>query len=287
MYTIDSRNILTPQNGLNIYRGRTENHILLTEIPGADSMDIGVKTDAPELLSKTLRTRRSKCMIMMGNLGDPYNQLDDEYGLTRKCLKIIENQDFGVIISTRQNKILRDLDVISGIAAKTKGVVEITFPTLDEEKRKLIEGEETISIEERLKLASELKKAGVTVIAGVYPLIPYVNDDPEEVMELVKKLAESEFDRIDFSDMRLVIKKSLREFFYGEWEKRFPKAFEAYAGEIGSGGEVYPRSFKELQKEIYGFCEDKGIMHDTKQITAWKRQYVNRTVGEQMSLFSL
>ena len=285
MYTIDSRNILTPQNGLNIYRGRTENHILLTEIPGADPMDIGVKIDAPELLSKTLRTRRSKCMIMMGNLGDPYNELDDEYGLTRKCLKIIENQDFGVIISTRRRQVLRDIDVISGIASKTKGVVEITFPTLDEEKAKQIEGEETLSIAERLKVACELKKAGITVVAGIYPLIPYVNDDSKELMNLVKKLADSGIDKIDFSDMRLVIKKSLREFFYTEWKKRFPKAYEAYASEKGNGGEVYPREYKNLLDMIIDYCEDKGIMHDTKQITAWKRQYVNQTVGEQLSLF--
>ena len=285
MYTIDSRNILTPQNGLNIYRGRTENHILLTEIPGADPMDIGVKIDAPELLSKTLRTRRSKCMIMMGNLGDPYNELDEEYGLTRKCLKIIENQDFGVIISTRRERVLRDIDVISGIASKTKGVVEITFPTLDEEKAKLIEGEETLSIAERLKVAYELKKAGITVIASIVPIIPYVNDDSNELVDLVKKLVETGINKIDFTDMRLVIKKSLREFFYNEWEKRFPKEYEAYAGEMGNGGEVYPRNYSELQSMLYGYCEEKNIMYETKQITAWKRQYVNQTVGEQMSLF--
>ena len=62
MYTIESRNILTPQNGLNVYRGRTENSILLTEVPGGDSMDIGVKMDAPELLEGSLMHRRSKGM---------------------------------------------------------------------------------------------------------------------------------------------------------------------------------------------------------------------------------
>ena len=66
MYTIESRNILTPQNGLNIYRGRTENSIMLTEILGADSMDIGVKVDATELLAGVLRTRRNKSIILMG-----------------------------------------------------------------------------------------------------------------------------------------------------------------------------------------------------------------------------
>ncbi|MBR6402244.1 MAG: hypothetical protein IKS48_02535 [Eubacterium sp.] len=285
MYVIDSRNILTPQNGLNIYRGRTENHILLTEIPGADPMDIGVKTDAPELLSKTLRTRRSKCMIVMGNLGDPYNSLDETYGLTRKCLKVIENQDFGVIISTRQERILRDIDVIAGIASKTKGVVEMTFPCMDEEKRKLIEGEETIPIADRLRIAGELKKAGITVVASISPIIPFVNDDQDELLDMIRHLSNIGIDRIDMSDMRMVIKKSLRDFFYNEFKNRFPSEYASFIHEHEAGGELYPRDKEELQNVIYGFCQDKGIMYDSKQITSWKRQYVNRTVGEQMSLF--
>ena len=39
MYIIESRNILTPQNGLNIYRGRTQDSIMPTEISGSDSME--------------------------------------------------------------------------------------------------------------------------------------------------------------------------------------------------------------------------------------------------------
>ena len=60
MYKIESKNILTPQNGLNIYRGRTEDSILLTEIPGGDSMDIGVKFDAADQLDTVLKSRRRK-----------------------------------------------------------------------------------------------------------------------------------------------------------------------------------------------------------------------------------
>ena len=152
MYKIESKNILTPQNGLNIYRGRTEDSILLTEIPGGDSMDIGVKVDAADQLDTVLKSRRSKSIILMGNLGDPYNKYEEEYCLTRKCLKVIENNDYGVVITTKQSRILRDMDILQGIARKTKCAVEISIPTLDEKKLKKIEGEEVISIKERFEL---------------------------------------------------------------------------------------------------------------------------------------
>ena len=128
--------MVIPKNGLNIYRGRTEDSIYLTEIPGGDDLDIGVKMDAPEQLSGVLRTRRNKGIIIMGNLGDPYNSHEKQYQLTRRSLKVIENNDYGVVISTKQTAISRDMDILAGIARKTKCAVEMTIPTLDEKKLK-------------------------------------------------------------------------------------------------------------------------------------------------------
>ena len=284
MYTIESRNVLTPQNGLNLYRGRTENSILLTETPGADPMDIGVKYDAYALLDTALRNRRSKCVIMMGNLGDPYNPLEKEYKLTRKCLKVIENNDFGVIITTRQNLILRDMDVITGISAKTRCLVELTFPSLDDEKLKKIEGEDTLSIEERLELLQELKKAGIEVIATLYPMIPYVNDDENELMGLLQELKLYGVSVVDLVDLRVAVKKSAREFFYTEYEKRFPEQYRRFISENENKGELLAADYRNKLKRVSELCERFGLMYDSRKIKAWKRQYENRTVGRQMEL---
>ena len=65
MFIIDTKTIVTPQNGLNIYRGRTENNIISME---PEITDIGVKPEADELLSGTLKKRKSKGMILVGKL---------------------------------------------------------------------------------------------------------------------------------------------------------------------------------------------------------------------------
>lgn len=282
MYKIESKNILTPQNGLNIYRGRTEDSILLTEIPGGDSMDIGVKVDAADQLDTVLKSRRSKSIILMGNLGDPYNKYEEEYCLTRKCLKVIENNDYGVVITTKQSRILRDMDILQGIARKTKCAVEISIPTLDEKKLKKIEGEEVISIKERFELIKELTKEGISILIQLAPVITYVNDT--ELMDIIEELAQYDILGVDLGDLRLAIKKSVRDFFYMEYQKRFPKEYQAFDEEFsGKPGELTPRDYKKVLSDMTEFCDERGIISSSSKIKAWKRQYENKTEGEQLS----
>lgn len=285
MYTIESRNILTPQNGLNIYRGRTENSIMLTEILGADSMDIGVKVDATELLAGVLRTRRNKSIILMGNMGDPYNELEKEYGLTRNALKVIEMNDYGVVISTKRDLIERDMDILRGITTKTKCVVELSFPTLDENKLRLIEGEEVISIQDRLRLISLLRKQDIDVLITTGPIIPYVNDS--DIREVVQCLVQYDILGIDLMDYRLAIKKSVREFFYNEFRERFPKEYKVFSDNYEETGELIPPNAKEELEALQNICKEKGIMVSSQKIKAWKRQYENKTVGSQLSIFDI
>lgn len=285
MYTIESRNILTPQNGLNIYRGRTENSIMLTEILGADSMDIGVKVDATELLAGVLRTRRNKSIILMGNMGDPYNELEKEYGLTRNALKVIEMNDYGVVISTKRDLIERDMDILRGITTKTKCVVELSFPTLDENKLRLIEGEEVISIKDRLRLISLLRKQDIDVLITTGPIIPYVNDS--DIREVVQCLVQYDILGIDLMDYRLAIKKSVREFFYNEFRERFPKEYKVFSDNYEETGELIPPNAKEELEALQNICKEKGIMVSSQKIKAWKRQYENKTVGSQLSIFDI
>ncbi len=285
MYIIESRNILTPQNGLNIYRGRTEDSILLTEVPGGDAMDIGVKKDAPELLEAALKKRRSRCMILMGNLGDPYNILEEKYSLTRNCLKIIENHDYGVIISTKQSAVERDIDVLAGISRKTKCVVDITLPTLDDSKLSRLEGKETISVSERLDLIKKLRMERIDVLVTLYPMVPYVNDEETEIRDIVQCLSEYDILGFDLMDLRLAVKKSVRSFFYTNFKTRFPEEYKKFCQENIESGELMARNHRKLLKDMTELCNEKGIFCETRRIKAWKRQYENKTVGKQMTLF--
>ncbi len=285
MYRVESKNVLTPQNGLNIYVGRTENSILLTEIRDGDPMEIGVKYDAPELLAGALKSRRSKGMILLGNLGDPYNSHEEELGLVRKCLKIIEYYDYGVIINTYQKAVLRDLDILSGIAAKTKAVVEISLPTLDDDKLSLIDGEETMTVDERFEVIETLSHEGIKVIVRLDPLIPFVNDDENELAEMIDRLIRYDIPGIDLSEGRLMVRNAVRDFFYQQFKERFPEEYDRFISQYEATGEMYIRNCQETVKHLGEIISSSGKLFDTKQLRLYKRKYENKQMGEQMTLF--
>ena len=63
---------------------------------------------------------------------------EEQLGLTRKCLEIIDRYGFGVAIQTKSTRILRDLDLLKSINEKAKceayafipGKVQSTWNTL-------------------------------------------------------------------------------------------------------------------------------------------------------------
>ena len=54
---------------------------------------------------------------------DPYMHCEEQLGMTRKCLELIEQYGFGVTVLTKSDRILRDLELLRRINEKTKAVV--------------------------------------------------------------------------------------------------------------------------------------------------------------------
>lgn len=103
MHFVEAKGILSAQNGMNLYRGCTHGCIYCDSRSKCYQFthpfeDIEVKENAPRLLEKALRSRRKKCMIGTGAMCDPYMHCEEELGLTRRCLEIIDRYGFGVAV---------------------------------------------------------------------------------------------------------------------------------------------------------------------------------------------
>ena len=120
MHEVLAKSILSQQNGMNIYRGCSHGCIYCDARSTCYQMkhefeDIEVKTNAPALLERALKSKKKKCMIGTGAMSDPYIPLEMELGLTRKCLEIIDYYGFGLAIQTKSDRILRDLDLLKSV----------------------------------------------------------------------------------------------------------------------------------------------------------------------------
>lgn len=288
MYQISAKSIITAQNGINIYRGATDGCIVSkvrakgARIENPDEM--GIKMDAPALISQELRKKRNRGVIYTG-LSDPYNALEEEYQIMRECLKAIARFDFGIDITTRESLILRDKDILIDIASHTKCVIRVILPTLDEKKYSIIEGEEK-DIQDVLKILEGFKDTGVDVILDIFPMLPHINADVSSLEKILELGKEYRVKAIDTHDFKTVLQSGMKEYFYQELKKRDKDTYFLYEEEGLKDSFLVDKS-GEMGRFYVDFCRENGILFGSKDIQDYARKYENRTEGVQLTLFDL
>ena len=285
MHEVEVKTILTPQNGMNVYRGATD-HCLVSPVRARtarvkDPEDVEVKTNAPQLLAYSLKRKRSRGMISVGGLSDPYNPLEEKYRLMRECLRVLDRYDFGVTITTRYSLLLRDLDILSELAHKTKVVVTVPFPALQTEQFRLIEGE--LGMTDRIRLLDGLTEAGIETVLFLDPVIPGINDSITSLGMLLQLAKEHGIRMVDHRDMKCQLQNGSREYFYQELTKRAPDLAEQLLEKYGEGMDLVPDNQKELLRHLIDRCKAYDIICDKKEILAYRRQYSNQTEGTQLT----
>ena len=133
--------------------------------PWGDFVD--VKTNAPALLAKQI-LKAKRGTIWFASVCDPYQPLEERYGLTRRLLEILAGREFPVVIQTKSARVRRDLDVIRRIPA-----VEVGFSVATEDESIIRLFERTSSpVEERIAVLREFRAAGLRTFAFAGPLLP-------------------------------------------------------------------------------------------------------------------
>ena len=248
MHIVEVKTILTPQNGMNIYRGVTD-HCIVSPVRARTARienpeDVEVKKDAARVLEHSLKRKRARGMIFVGGLSDPYNPLEEKFGIMRECLRVLDRCDFGVSITTRYSLLLRDMDILKELARKTKVVVMIPLPTLQTEQFRLIEGE--LGVSERLRLIDGLAKEGIETILPLDPIIPKINDTTTTLGMLLQMAKDYHIRMVDHRDMKCQLQNGSREYFYKELSRRDRELAQQLLSIYGEENELIPEKQKEL-----------------------------------------
>jgi len=132
---------------------------------------VDVKINAPELLEKEIKTKK-KGKVWISGVCDPYQPIEKKYKLTRKCLEVLQKNNWPVVIQTKSPLVLRDLKLLK----KFKNIeVGFTIPTADEKIKNVFEPR-TPSIKQRIKALEKLYKEGIRTYAMIAPLLPEAED---------------------------------------------------------------------------------------------------------------
>ena len=190
MHEVRAKGLLSPKNGMNIYRGCSHGCIYCDSRSRCYGMthefeDIEVKINAPELLEQALRRKKNRCMIGTGAMCDPYLHIEKQLRLTRRCLEIIDRYSFGLSVLTKSDMILRDLDLIKSINEKSKCVVQMTLTTYDESLCRIIEPNVSTTAE-RVNVLKIMKNENIPTIVWLCPILPFINDTADNLTGILK-----------------------------------------------------------------------------------------------------
>ena len=274
-------------HGMNIYRGCTHGCIYCDSRSTCYQFthafeDIEVKKNAPELLEKELRSKRSKCMIGTGSMSDPYMHCETELRLTRKCLEIISKYGYGLAIQTKSDRILEDIDLLEEINRKAKCVVEITLTTYDDELCGILEPN-VCNTKRRIEVLEEMQKMGIPTVVWLSPILPFINDTEENITAILNECVRTGVKGIINFGLGLTLREGDREYFYAALDKHFPGLKERYIQTYGNAYEVASPNSSKLMRIFLKTCRDNGIMCDPDECF----KYMNELPDKQLSIFDL
>lgn len=291
MHEKQARSILSPKNGMNLYRGCTHGCIYCDARSVCYQMqhefeDIEVKVNAPQLLEQALRRKRRRCMIGTGAMSDPYVHAEKQLMLTRKCLELIDKYGFGLSIQTKSDLILRDLDLLKSIHRKAKCVVQMTLTTYDEKLCRMIEPN-VCTTRRRTEVLQILKDEGIPTVCWMTPLLPFINDTEENIRGILNACIEAGVYGILFWNIGVTLRDGDRQYFYRKLDEHFPGLKEKYMEAYGDAYVVTSPNDRYLSGLVRNVCGEHGIVCDADQIFRYLSTYEDRQAGRQMTLWEV
>jgi DNA repair photolyase len=166
-----------------IYCFARPTHAYLGLSPGADfESRLFAKPNAAELLAKELSAPGYvPRTIAMGTNTDPYQPLEKKMRITRSILEVLRDFRHPVAIVTKSPLILRDLDILSDMAANGLAKAALSVTTLDRKLARMMEPRAGTP-SRRLQAITALAQAGVRTGVMFAPAIPALNDHEMEAV---------------------------------------------------------------------------------------------------------
>jgi DNA repair photolyase len=186
---------------VNPYRGCTHacvycfarpTHTYLDFNAGRDfEREIVVKVNVPEVLRVELsRPSWTHEHVAMGTNTDPYQWVESRYRLMPGIWEALRDSATPCSVLTKSPLLLRDLPLMLEIAQRTTIGANLSIPTLDEKAWRATEPH-TPHPRARLEAVAELNRAGIPTGILIAPLMPGINDAPEQLEPLLERAAEA------------------------------------------------------------------------------------------------
>ncbi len=244
-----------------------------------DFSRVRVKKDAISMLREELKSCRKTGIAATGSMSDPYNPYERQYRYTRHSLELLEQFGFGTAIATKSDLITRDIDVLQSIAQHSPSIIKITITTSNDKKAKWIEPHAPLP-SERFHALEQLSSAGIFSGVLLMPVLPFLEDDPQEISHLITRCRECGAKFI-YPYFGVTLRDRQREYFLDKVKEYSGDIWKRYL-EFEDNYQCLCPNIQELWNLFCRECDKNNILYHMSDIIK-ESQKPYRT--EQLSLF--
>lgn len=190
---------------------------------------IVVKRNAAALLEKFFNKKGYvPSTIMLSGNTDCYQPIERKLKITRSLLEVFLKFKHPVSIISKNNLMLRDMDILRELAKLDLVHVAVTLNSLNENLRQKLEPR-TVTGQSRIRLIHRLSSENIPVRLMYAPIIPGLNSD--EIPTVIKAAADAGASAASFTLVRLngAISEIFKDWIYKAYPDRAEKVLHMIA----------------------------------------------------------
>ena len=184
--------------------------------------------------------------VFLSSVTDCYNPFEAKYQITRDVLKQLTQADCQIMISTKSDLILRDIDVLKELKNL---IVAVSVNTLDNGFQS--DMDHAGSITRRIAALKELRKQGIYTVLFLSPIFPYITDFKEILEATAEFVCEYWFENLN---LRGNYKQEILQYI----AEKYPQYLSDYKEIYNNKNMEY---WKQLSADIDSYCSQKEIRY--------------------------
>jgi len=241
---------------INPYRGCSHACVYCFARPTHTYLDLGagrdfekeivVKVNVPEVLRAELaRPSWKREHVALGTNTDPYQWVEGRYKLMPDIWRVLAESGTPGSVLTKSPLLLRDVELMKAVPQIS---ANLSIPTLEEKAWRATEPH-TPHPRARLEAVAELNRQGIPCGVLIAPLMPGVNDSPEQVERILELATGAGAESI--GGIGLHLRGEVREIFFDWLRSQRPDLLALYEG-LYARGAYAPRAERERLAKLAG-----------------------------------
>jgi DNA repair photolyase len=207
--------------------------------------EIVVKVNVPEVLRTELARPSWKGEhVALGTNTDPYQWVEGRYKLMPGIWEAFRDFSNPCSVLTKSPLLLRDLPLLKEVAEVAPVSANLSIPTIDEKAWRATEPH-TPNPRARMEAVAELNRAGIPTGILIAPLMPGINDAPEQVEEILELADEA--GAVSIGGIALHLRGEVRGIFFDWLRAHRPDLVPRYEQLYRRGAYAPPAERQRLQ----------------------------------------